>query len=129
MVDEIEKQQEPVVESEDKLKKLVFYVVIVDFGHSENIIRILKDNHSSAQFIQMGEGTATSRIRDILNIEDNSKEIIYSLVREDYAEDISRELSAYFAASKRNKGVGFSIDLDSIVGVTLYKFFAQTVRG
>lgn len=123
--------EEKTVQSETKeeYKKLVFYIVIVDFGQSENIIRILKDNHSSAQFVQMGEGTANSQIRDILNIEDNNKEIIYSLIREDYAKDICKELSAYFAASKRNKGVGFSIDLDSFVGVTLYKFFTQTVRG
>ena len=116
-------------ESNKDLKKLVFYVVIVDFGQGDNIIRLLKENHSSAQFVQVGEGTASSQVRDVLNIDDNRKEIIYSLVREDYASDIQKELSAYFVASKKNKGVGFSIELDSLVGVKLYKFFTQTVRG
>ena len=123
---------EPVKEAfEDRpdLKKLTFYVIIVNFGQGNNIIRLLKNNHSSAQFTQSGEGTATKQIRAILSIEENRKEIIYSLVREEYVPEIKRELEAYFAASKKNAGVAFTIDLESIVGVKLYKFLTQTVRG
>ncbi|MBQ6920898.1 MAG: hypothetical protein IJQ72_03250 [Bacilli bacterium] len=116
-------------EERNELKKLVFYVVIVNFGQGDNIVRILKANHSTAQFIQAGEGTATNKIRDILNIDDNRKEVIYTLIREDYISDLQKELEAYFVASKRNAGVGFAIDLDSFMGVKLYKFFTQTVRG
>ena len=116
-------------EEREELKKLVFYVVIVGFGQGDNIIRLLKTNHSSAQFVQSGEGTATTRVRDILGIEDNRKEIIFSLIREDYIPDFQKELEAYFASSKKNKGVGFAVNLDSIMGVKLYKFFTQTVRG
>ena len=116
-------------EERNELKKLVFYVVIVNFGQGDNIVRILKANHSTAQFIQAGEGTATNKIRDILNIDDNRKEVIYTLIREDYISELQKELEAYFVASKRNAGVGFAIDLDSFMGVKLYKFFTQTVRG
>ena len=116
-------------EERKELKKLVFYVVIVNFGQGDNIVRILKANHSTAQFIQAGEGTATNKIRDILNIDDNRKEVIYTLIREDYISELQKELEAYFVASKRNAGVGFAIDLDSFMGVKLYKFFTQTVRG
>ena len=92
-------------EERKELKKLVFYVVIVNFGQGDNIVRILKANHSTAQFIQAGEGTATSKIRDILNIDDNRKEVIYTLIREDYISDLQKELEAYFVASKRNASV------------------------
>ena len=143
MVEKVEKKKpvkrvtkkqpsEPTKEAfEDRpdLKKLVFYMIIVNFGQGDNIIRLLKNNHSSAQFTQTGEGTATKQIRAILSIEENRKEIIYSLIREEYVPDIKRELEAYFAASKKNAGVAFTIDLDSIVGVKLYKFLTQTVRG
>ena len=77
----------------------------------------------------MGEGTATKQVRSILNIEDNSKEIIYSFLREEFVEDFKNELDAYFASSKRNAGIAFTIDLSTIVGVKLYKFLTQTVRG
>lgn len=128
MAKEKKKEYKPFEEREE-LKKLVFYVTIVNFGQGDNIIRLLKANHSSAQFIQSGEGTATSKIRDVLNIDDTRKEIVFSLIREDYLNDYQKELEAYFASAKRNKGVGFAINLDSIVGVKLYKFFTQTVRG
>ena len=116
-------------EKRDDLKRVVFYVIIVNYGQSENIIRLLKNNHSSAQFVQMGEGTATKQVRSILNIEDNSKEIIYSFLREEYVEDFKNELDAYFASSKRNAGIAFTVDLSTIVGVKIYKFLTQTVRG
>ena len=116
-------------EKRDDLKRMVFYVVIVNYGQSGNIIKLLKNNHSSAQFVQIGEGTATKQVRSILNIEDNTKEIIYSFLREEFVPDFKMELDAYFASSKRNAGIAFTIDLSTIVGVKLYKFLTQTVRG
>ena len=122
-------EEQPAFETRPGLKKLKFYTIIVNYGQGNNILRILKNNHSSAQFVKYGNGTATKQIAQILNIEDNKKEIIYSLVNEEHVPDIKRELEAYFAASKRNAGVAYNIDVDSIVGVKLYKFLTQTVRG
>ena len=116
-------------EDRPELKKLLFYVVIVNFGQGDNIIRLMKSNHSSAQFVKTGEGTANKKVLDILNIEDNRKEIVYSIIREDYASELKRDIDAYFAASKKNAGIAFTIKLDAIMGVKLYKFFTQTVRG
>ena len=65
---------------------------------------------------------------DVYEVE-NRKEIIYSLIREEYIPEIKRELEAYFAASKKNACVAFTINLDSIVGVKIYKFLTQTIRG
>lgn len=127
-VKKVEEVKEP-FENRSDLKKVAFYMIIVNFGQGDNIIRLLKNNHSSAQFIQMGEGTASKQIRSILAIEENRKEIIYSLIREEYVPEIKRELEAYFAASKKNAGVAFTINLDSIVGVKIYKFLTQTIRG
>ena len=116
-------------ESRKDLKKLVMYTIIVNYGQGDNIIRILKNNHSSSQYVKVGEGTATKQVLDILNIEDNRKEIIYSLVREDAVPEIKKELEAYFAINKRNAGIAYTLDLSSVVGVKVYKFLTQTVRG
>lgn len=124
----VEEAKQPFEQRQD-LKKLVLYMVIVNFGQGSNVVRILKSNHSSAQFVQYGEGTANKQLRSILDIVDNRKEIVYSLLREDCVSDCKKDIEAYFAASKRNAGVAFTIDLDTIVGVKLYKFLTQTVRG
>ena len=123
------KKEDPAFETRSDIKKLVLYTVIVPRGQGENIIRIFKANKSSAQFVQYGEGTASNAIRDILGSEDTKKDIVYSLVREDAVPDIKKELDVYFVASKRNRGIAYTISLTSIVGVKLYKFFTQTVRG
>lgn len=124
---ELEKKEK--FEDREDLKKLLVYMIIVNFGQSDNIIRLLKLNHSSAQFVKVGEGTATKQVKEILGIEDTRKEIVFSLLREDYVEDFKKELEAYFAINKKNRGVAFTVDLTSMVGVKLYKFFTQTVRG
>ncbi len=116
-------------EKREDLKKLVYYVVIVNYGQADNIIRIFKNRGSTAQFVQIGEGTANSKVKEILNIEDTRKEVVCSVVREDRVKEIKEELEAYFASSRKNNGVGFTLELSSIVGVKLYKFFTQTIRG
>ena len=116
-------------EDRDDLKNILFYMVIVNYGQGNNIVRILKSNHCSAVFVKIGEGTATKQIRSILQIEDNRKEIVYSFIREEYIDECKREIEAFFAAAKRNAGVAFTIKLSSIVGVKMYKFLTQTVRG
>ena len=126
---EAPKKENPAFETRDDIKKLFLYTVIVPRGQGENIIRIFKANKSSAQFVQYGEGTASNAIRDILGSEDTNKDIVYSLIREDAIPDVKKELDVYFVASKRNRGIAYTIALTSIVGVKLYKFFTQTVRG
>ena len=77
-------------ESRSDIKKLVLYTIIVPRGQADNIVRILKANKSSAQFIKYGEGTASNAIRDILGSEDTKKDIVYSIVREDAVPDIKK---------------------------------------
>ena len=114
-------------ENRADLEKLYVYVTIVNFGQSQNIINIFNLGGCSAQFIQVGNGTANKQIYDILGIEDNRKEVILSIVSRNQINSIKPELEAYFVASKRNKGIGFSIPMKSIIGVKLYQFLANKI--
>jgi len=122
-------EDRPAFETRPDIKKLCLYMIIVPRGQADNITRILKLNKSSAQFIKYGEGTAINAIREILGVENNEKDIIYSVVREDAVPDIKKELDVYFLASKNNRGIAFTIRLTSVMGVKVYKFLTQTVRG
>ncbi|MCR5332726.1 MAG: hypothetical protein K6E11_01735 [Bacilli bacterium] len=109
-------------------KKLLLFITIVGKGQAQPVTRIFERGGSSAQFIQRGEGTATKEIYDILGVEDNDKDIIFSFISEDKIPDVKKELEAFFAANKRNRGIGFSIALSSIIGVRVYQFLANTVE-
>lgn len=114
-------------EDTKNLEKLSIFVTIVGPGQAEAICKIFKVGGSSAQFIQRGQGTATKQLRDILGIEDNSKDIIISLVKKSSIPNFKKELRAFFAASSKNRGIGFSIPMTSIAGVTVYKFLANVL--
>ena len=126
---EVLEEERPAFETRDDLKKLYLYTIIVPRGQGEYILRVLKANRTSVQFLQYGEGTASNAIRGILGIEDTKKDIIYSIVREDAIPDIKKEIDVYFVASKKNRGIAYTVALTSIVGVKMYKFLTQTVRG
>lgn len=109
------------------LSKLYLYVTIVNAGVAKNIIKLFETIGCSAQFVNVGTGTANEQVLKTLNITDNKKEIVFSFVRETYLPDVEREVSAFFMASKRNRGVGFAIPLTTLMGVRVYKFLTQTL--
>lgn len=110
-----------------EVKKLSMFITIVNRGQGNFVIKILEAEGSNAQFVQHGVGTAQKEIRDILGIEDNSKEVIISLIRNDKIENVKRELEAFFRINKRNRGIGFSIPMTSLIGMKVYQFLTDTL--
>lgn len=115
----------PPYEERSDLKKLSLYVTIVNHGQSGPIMKIFQNAGANAQFIQLGHGTAGRQVLDILGISDNRKEIVLSIIKQEALSEVKKELEAFFMINKRNKGVGFSIAMTSIIGVKVYQFLAN----
>ena len=109
------------------IKKLSMFITIVNRGQGNFVLKLFESEGANAQFVQYGEGTAQKEIRDILGIEDNSKEIIISLISQDKIDSAKRELEAFFKVSKRNRGIGFSIPMTSLIGMKFYQFLVDTL--
>ena len=103
------------------------FVTIVNKGQGNFVLKLFESEGANAQFIQHGEGTAQKEIRDILGIEDNSKEIIISLIQNDKIPSASKELEAFFKISKKNRGIGFAIPMTSIIGMRIYQFLSDSI--
>lgn len=112
-------------EERKDLKKLCFHVTIVPSGQAPVINKLFKTLGVACQFSQKGRGTASKRVREILGLEENYKDLIISLIPEDLVPTISTELEAYFAANIRNRGIGFVVPMDSIISVRVYNFIAD----
>ena len=108
-------------------KKLSMFITIVNRGQGNYVLKLFEAEGSNAQFVQRGEGTAQKEIRDILGIEDNSKEIIISLIRNDKIENAKKELEAFFRVNKRNRGIGFSIPMTSLIGMKVYQYLTDSI--
>lgn len=124
------KHQTNELPSLDKIvqKKLSLFVTIIGKGQALPVMRIFERGGSSAQFVQRGEGTAQKEIYNILGMEETDKDIVLSFISQDKILDVKNELSAFFMANKKNRGIGFSIPLSSIIGVRVYQFLANTVE-
>ena len=120
------KQSESFEKTND-IKKLCLYVTIVNKGQANAVISLFQKMGSSLQFVQVGNGTANKNVLDILGIEDNAKEVVFCVIKKDLVNDAKRELEAFFVASKKNKGIGFAIDLTTLIGVKLYRFLTNTL--
>ena len=112
-------------EQRSDLKKLFFHVTIVPSGQAPAINKLFKTLGVACQFSQRGRGTANKKVREILGLEDNHKDLIISLIPEELINQINIELEAYFAASERNRGIGFTVPMDSIISVRVYNFLAD----
>ena len=108
-----------------KIKKLLMHITIVPSEQGPTINKLFKSLGVSCQFTQRGRGTASKKVREILGVEDNHKELIFSLVPEDLVPKMNLELEAFFAANDRNKGIAFTIPLESIMSVRVYNFLAD----
>ena len=109
----------------NEIKQLVAYFAIVNNGNANAVVEIFRRAGANVSFVQIGNGTASKHVRDILGIEDNRKEIVISLIREELLKEATTELEAYYAASKKNKGIGFSIALTGLSGVRMYQFLTN----
>ena len=124
----IEKQQTqgPALD-ETKIKKLSLFVTIVNHGQAEAITKMFETIGVSAQFVEHGEGTAQKEIRNILGIEDNRKSIVFSFIKKDAIPQASKELEAYFHSSPKNRGIAYTIPINSVIGMSIYNFLADAI--
>lgn len=112
---------------ETKLKKISMFITIVNRGQGNYVLKIFEQEGANAQFVQLGEGTAQKEVRDILDLDDNEKEIIISLITNERIESVKSELEAFFRINKRNRGIGFSIPMTSLIGMKVYQFLIDRI--
>ena len=99
-------------ESDGEIKKLSLFVTIVSRGQADPVVRLFETLGVSAQF---------------LGIEDDRKSIVFSFIKRDMIPEASKELEAFFLSSPKNKGIGYSIPINSLIGMQLYRFLADTL--
>ena len=112
---------------ETNLKKISMFITIVNRGQGNYVLKIFEQEGANAQFVQLGEGTAQKEVRDILGLDDNEKEIIISLITNERIESVKSELEAFFKINKRNRGIGFSVPMTSLIGMKVYQFLIDRI--
>ena len=115
------------IENRKNLHKLYIFVTIVDYHQSDQVVKILEGVGCATSFIQVGQGTSTKKIYDILGMRDDKKGVIISIVRDDKRSETCYVLNEYLVTGQeQNRGISFSIPVNSLIGAKLYYFLTNS---
>lgn len=107
------------------LKKLKLLVTVVPRHKTEFFIDLLTGYEVNFQTCVSAQGTAGSETLRLLGLSDTDKSVIFSVIREDKAEDIFLALKRKFDTVRGAKGIAFTTPLSSVIGVTIYRFLSN----
>ena len=110
------------VGSSEGLKILITVVNRVKSEYYADVIRRFGVN---MQLFAAAIGTAKPEMLDFLDIQDDRKSVIISVIRADSADKALHELQTKFDTVKNGKGIAFTVPLSSVIGVTVYRFLAN----
>ena len=106
-------------------KKLKLLITVVNRKKTEFFMDFLQGFEVNAQMSMLAQGTAQSDTLHMLGLEDADRSVIFSLVREDRAEEILRSLEDTFATVRGGKGIACTVPLSSVIGVATYRFLSN----
>ncbi len=106
-------------------KKLKLLVTVVNRNKAEFYADLLQGYEVNFQTILLAKGTARSETLHLLGLEDDDRSVIFSVIREDRAEEIMHLLQDKFASVRGGKGIAFTTPLSSVIGVHVYGFLSN----
>ena len=109
----------------DGFKKLKLLVPVVNRSKTEFFMDFLTAYEVNFQTAVLGQGTARSETLYMLGLEDSDKGVIFSVLREDKAEEAMQGLEDKFHTLKNGKGIAFTIPMSSVIGVAIYRFLSN----
>lgn len=109
----------------DGFKKLKLLVTVVNRSKTEFFMDFLTAYEVNFQTAVLGQGTARSETLYMLGLEDSDKGVIFSVLREDKAEEAMQGLENKFHTLKNGKGIAFTIPMSSVIGVAIYRFLSN----
>ena len=110
--------------NESAIKKLKLLFTVVDRPKTEFYLDVLSQFEVNFQMAVGGKGTATSELVDMLGLNIH-KAVLFSVIREDRAEDIMKTLEQKFRTIRNGKGIAFAVPLSSVIGVNMYQFLSN----
>ena len=106
-------------------KKLKLLVLVVNQNKADYYIDFLQGFEVNMQLQVHAQGTAGSEMLHYLGLEDSEKRVIFSVIREDRAEEAMRGLEEKFATLRGGKGIAYTVPLSSASGVAIYQFLSN----
>ena len=94
-------------------RKIEWLITIVDRGRGDKVAEVYQRHHVAVQLVTHGRGTATSKIMDVLGLDEPEKDVVLALLPGD-AGEVLAALTERLELYRPGRGIAFTIDLCSI---------------
>lgn len=111
--------------SKNEIKALTLLVTIVNRDASDVFIDYFKTLESNLQVTIYGKGTVPREIASYLGLSEINNDVVLTFIKKEHVDEAFDYIEKRFELSKRHKGVAFAIDIQSIIGVSVYKYLAS----
>ena len=109
----------------DGFRKLKILITVVNRSKTEFFMDLLTAYEVNLQTAVLAQGTATNDTLHMLGLEDADKSVIFSVIREDKAEEALHAIEDKFSTLKKGKGIAFTVPMSSVIGVAMYRFLSN----
>ena len=109
-------------------KALKLLVTVVNKSKAEFYMDLLHSYEVNLQMQMNAQGTAGSEMLHYLGLEQSEKRVIFSIIREDRADEALRALEEKFTTLRGGKGIAYTVPLSGVIGVAIYQFLSNNRR-
>ena len=106
-------------------QKLKLLITVVNRNKTEYFMDLIQSFDVNMQFCTAAKGTASTDILSLMGLEESTKNVIFSIIREDRAAAALAALENKFATIKNGKGIAMTAPLTGVIGVSIYQFLCD----
>ena len=112
-------------EQREKVFPLSLVVTIVDRHQASYFLETYRDIGASLGMILYAYSMPPEEIIKLLGADATKKDIILTIARSEYVDEMLKKAEQRFKISKASKGIAFACPIDSVYGIAVYKFLAD----
>ena len=120
-----EKQTKPSKKRNLAPKKLQLLITVVNRKKAEFYADFLQEFEVNMQLSFAAEGTANTEMLNLLGLSNSEKSVIFSVIKEERADEALAALEEKFTRIKNGKGIAFTVPMTDTIGVAIYQFLAN----
>lgn len=109
-------------------EKLELLVAIVNASKVRYYTNLIQSSEANLQLVVQASGTSEKAILNYLGLNQDTRQAIFSVVRQDKVKDLLELLDEKFSTVKDGGGIAVTVPLSSIIGALTYGFLSNDKR-
>lgn len=109
-------------------EKLELLIAIVNAPKVRFYSNLIQSSEANLQLVVQASGTSEKAIMNYLGLNQDTRQAIFSVVRQDKVKDLLELLDEKFSTVKDGGGIAVTVPLASIIGALSYGFLSNDKR-